>query len=172
MQFIAVKSGACKMEIFKFSFKAQLLLFLILIPSVTIANSAEAAEQADFLYKFAQFVSWPKSTKPLIFCVLGSNLVKDKLINRTKGRKINERTLEVRSGYSNSCHIAFSKISVIKPSKYTLTVSDNKGCSKNGAIFDFFRDNGKLVFSYSSSAATRFLPKISGRLRNQAKKRC
>jgi len=160
------------METFKLSFKAQLLLFLILIPSVTLANTAEAAEKADFLYKFAQFVSWPKSKKPLIFCVLGSNTVKNKLIERTKGKKINGQKLEVRSGYSQSCHIAFSKISVIRPSKYTLTVSDNKGCRKKGAIFDFFKDNGKLVFSYSSSAARRFVPKISGRLRNQAKKRC
>jgi len=158
--------------IFKSSFKAQLLLILVLIPSVTLANSAEAAEQADFIYKFAQFVSWPKSTKPLIFCVVGSNLVKTKLEQRTKGKKINGQTLEVRSGYSSSCNVVFSKMTVIRPSKYTLTISDNKGCSKNGAIFDFFRKNGKLVFSYSEGAAARFEPKISGRLKNQAKKHC
>jgi predicted glycosyltransferase len=160
------------METFKFSFKAHLLLILILIPSVTIANSAEAAEQADFIYKFAQFVSWPESKNPLVFCVIGSNPVKIKLEERTKGKKINGQALEVKTGYSSQCHVVFSKMTVIRPTKHTLTISDNKGCSKEGAIFDFFRDNGKLVFSYSKEAASRFDYKISGRLQNQAKKRC
>jgi len=148
--------------------KVQFLLIAFLLFNNSY-NAAMATEDADTkaskIYSFAKYVNWPPSDEALIFCV-GAPDVADSLRNIIKGKKIANRELQIDT---SGCEVSFGSTNTSKEG--VLTISDGRGCD-SGAIFDFYKENGKLEFSYNKAANNRSGLSINTQALKLAKKRC
>ena len=70
-------------------------------PAQSDARIAEYNIKAAFLYKFASYVEWPPASfrdeaTPMVFGVIGADILADQLEEIVRGRRINDRPLRVR----------------------------------------------------------------------------
>ncbi len=154
--------------------KVQFLLAIMLMGESTTVFASNYTVQADFLYKFAQYVNWPRKQKKLNFCILGQNHFGNILKNRIKNKKINEKTLHfthINSVSSlKSCHILYlsknqkKNMAAVVKSRGILTVSEIKGFTKRGGMIYFFTKNKRVKFTINQSAALKAGIKIRSQL--------
>ncbi len=142
-----------------------LILFLALNSiAPAFAEGKHIDKKAEYIFKFAQYVRWPKNIKTLTFCVVGQASLAIQLAKRTKGKKLLGRPLKFKKGQSPSCNILFVNQTNVSAKKNVLTISDNKKCSAKGAIFSFFLEKNKVRFRYSRIAAKNAKLKIAAQL--------
>lgn len=127
----------------RFLIISLLTLLTIWNGGYVMANGNYAAK-ATQVYRFAVYVKWPKSSKPLTFCVRGNQSFRDILKEQLAKRKsINGRKLEV--GHSG-CHVIVGISQSVRGGKGVLTISDVKGFAKNGGMIEFTSANGRNFY--------------------------
>ncbi len=138
--------------------------------------------KAGFIYNFAKFVEWPKTTPATIsLCIVGEDPfgAAGTLMN---GKAIGSRKLEVRSAVMGPdlrrCQIVFlaAEQSGQLPQLLEnigklpiLTIGDQEGLAGQGVIISFYRDAEKVRFEINVDAAKRAKLPISSKLLNLAR---
>lgn len=112
---------------------------------VSLAASQYTPNQvkAVYLYRIASFIQWDneQDMDSVRFCVVGNEEIKSTLEVITKGKKIRDLELEVVTGISSYCNVAFlssnmTSKEVSEHSSSIVTVSDIKGFTKQGGIIE------------------------------------
>lgn len=158
-----------------------LLTLLCLLAAVTGGVRADQASEnslkAGFIYNFAQFTEWPADGNPqFVICTLSRNPLNGQLslLNR---RRIGERTLEVRSGISNTgwrdCHLLFipqedaeRAVPILRSaSNYPLlTIGDFADFAQSGGHIELRENERRLQFEINQGAAQRAGLKLSSQI--------
>ncbi|WP_176329905.1 YfiR family protein [Thioflexithrix psekupsensis] len=119
-------------------------LFLLVIMGLVLVNGEQEANKADSLYAVAQYVRWPQTEQPLVFCLIGKEVNLSRLEQVIAGKKIQGRALEAKaiSGnpQSHDCAILYSAIE--QAGSGILTVSSTKNFAKNGGMVEFLNADG------------------------------
>jgi hypothetical protein len=150
--------------------------------SATSSDSSEYLIKAGFIYNFAKLVEWPSATSvpgmPITIGVIGNDSFADVLEHTVDGKKIDGRSLVVKSlrwkDYREcSCHILFIAaqesahddeiIQALKTSP-VLTISEVPGFAKRGGIINFTLQDSKVRFEANVDAAKQAGLNISSRL--------
>ncbi len=149
--------------------------------------SAEYIVKAAFLYKFINFVSWPKEafesgSSDINLCILGWNPFGETIFV-FDGKTVAGRTLRIRNINSFSeikgCHILYvspsmmpqaKKILKFIENKPILTVGDTEGFAKKGGIINLLKISNRIKFEINRSAAEKAGLHISSKLLNLAVK--
>jgi len=132
---------------------------------------AEYKIKAACLFRFMQFIEWPKSTfadesAPLIVAVLGKDPFGDLLDDAMKNKRVGGRDVVVKrfstSKEVEACHLVFvsssesgtlkEALEALKP-HHAATVGETEDFLKAGGIFRFFVAEGKVQFEVSKEAA-------------------
>ena len=141
----------------------------------------ERSIKAAYLCKFADYVEWPDSARypggPLTIGVVGSSGMAEELARITAGRRIHERTIQVRSlarGESLAgLHVLFvgdasserlNELLLPARAQPILTVTESDGALAEGSIINFTIDRERVRFEVSLPAAQRSQLKLSSRL--------
>lgn len=137
--------------------------------------------KAAFLYNFAKFVEWPKSTasessKPLVLGILGEDPFGED-IQTISGKRVKDKTFQVirseRLQELDNCDILFISASMKGQldhilekinGKPVLTVSDTRGFAEQGVMINLFMVNNKIRFEINPHAVKRSDLKMSSQL--------
>lgn len=164
-----------------------MLVFMIAAMDSSVAQTEkEVAEyniKAAFLYKFASYVEWPPGAfddeaSPLVFGILGADLLTEQLEEIVRGRRINGREIRVRSlraeDQIDGLHVLFigrshginvDEVLHNAADKSVLTVTETAPTSRSGSsIINFNIIDDKVRFDVSLAPAQRGRLQISSRL--------
>ncbi len=147
--------------------------------------SKEYQLKAAFLFNFAKFVEWPAQSfadagSPIVIGMVGSNPFGDALANTVGGRKINGRSIEIRSvgdaASARGAHLLFvsagevARFGRIRSSlgRGVLLVGESPQLANQGGIIIFKQVGDKLRFEINMAAADRSGLKISSQLQKLA----
>jgi hypothetical protein len=160
-----------------------------------IAHSAFADEpavlsstqlQAAFVYNFTKFVEWPEQTfrtraQPLVIGVLGESPLAADLATIVEGRKVNGRTIVVRSipagGDVEAIQLLFVSETQVERfaaleagirKRPILTVGESADFAAAGGAFRFLQQDGKLRFEINMTPVEQSGLKVSGELQKLA----
>jgi hypothetical protein len=168
----------------------SILILALLIAWPCCLRAAGASDEAPeyelkaaFLYKFAQYVTWPSNAfenaeAPLIIGILGDDPSKGLLGKNLIGKTVNGRKLMIKlltSGDSLAgCHLLFispsekESLSNILPKlqgRSILTVSEYAQFAQRGGMINLFLDDQKRVrFQINAGAAKKGGLMISSKL--------
>ena len=158
-------------------FTAFLLFFF-----VGMSHASSYSVKADYLYQFADYVSWSKASGNITICVVGPDPFGKALDNAIAGKKAKGRKLEARrlgaSAGTGGCEIVFVSASlsggdaaavVGRTGSGVLTVSDKSGFIKQGGMIEFINEKDRVRFNISNSAAKKAGVKLSAQLLKLAK---
>jgi hypothetical protein len=157
------------------------LLLLVCVLPTTIGQDRvdERQLKTAFIYNFAKFTRWPKSTAAsgtFALCIAGSDPTASSL-NRLSGRKVKGRTVTIQSVSSaqsaTGCQMLYFATS--KQGSYRsllnslktqpiLTVSEIPRFSQSGGGIELYMRSGRLRFRINQGAAGRAGLGISSRL--------
>lgn len=144
-------------------------------------TALEAAVKANYLYKFAPFVTWPAAaftapTSPFSICLTGEDPFGRVLDDAVQGQSIDEHPIAVRRlGASESiagCHVLFAGASPTQSpadalravaGTPVLTVTD-QNLGGSGGMIQFVLQGGKVRFSIDAGAAEANGVQISSKL--------
>jgi len=174
------------------------LFIIFFLPAVIMGTgqrSIAARQQADspleykikaaFLLNFAKFVTWPEREsfgkgQPFTLCILGKDPFGPSLAgieSRTVGkRRVHVRYIE-NPGQINGCRLLFvsssereklADISAALRGQPVVTVSDIRGFSSSGGIFEFVTRGNKLSFIINLAQARKQGLHINASLLNLA----
>ncbi len=158
---------------------------LILVSFVQPSKDINLRVKAVYVYKFAQFVDWPKSFKSgdFIIGVFGDEKLYNEMQTSYANKMIGNQTIKIKKYDAVSeiekCHILFvaeknsDKVSdLVKKfkSNSTLIVSEKEGKMKDGAIFNFIWRDNKLKYEMSKTNATKHKLTVGQTLTNSADK--
>jgi len=148
-----------------------------------IAQDIEYRIKAGFLGKFTQFVDWPSgpahtdSSSPFIIAVIGDNPFGTLLEDLYQGRKIKDRSIEIRYlqkvrdisevdllFISRSEQSNLDKILARTGNRPILTVSDSKGFCERGVLINFYKSEGYIRFEINYTAVLKSGLHFSSRL--------
>jgi len=145
-------------------------LFLTLISFVQPTRDVNLKLKAVYVYKFAQYVDWPKDFKTgdFVIGVLGDDRLYTQMQTDYSNKMIGNQTVKIKK-YATAadveqCHILFisdkssDKIpELVKKykSKCTLIVTEKEGKLKDGSIINFIMQEGKLKYEVSKTNATK-----------------
>lgn len=161
------------------------LIALILVSFVQPSKDINLRVKAVYVYKFAQFVDWPKSFKTgdFIIGVFGDEKLYNEMQTSYANKMIGNQTIKIKKYDETSeiekCHILFvaeknsDKVSdLVKKykSNSTLVVSEKEGKMKDGAIFNFVWRDNKLKYEMSKTNATKHKLTVGQTLTNSADK--
>ena len=153
-------------------FSSIFLLAICFLSSNVKAQYTQYQIKGAMVYNFAKYVNWPPQifgNKDLIIAVLGDNPFGEDLERIVKGRKANNRSVEIRYGRSiediKGSHIVFfcrSEESLIEEilkeykSRFILTIGDDieDFCQLGGIINISYRDK-KPSFIINLEAAQK-----------------
>jgi hypothetical protein len=126
--------------------------------------------KAVYVYKFAQYVDWPKEFKTgdFIIGVFGDDRLYDEMQGSYSNKMIGNQTIKIKKYTATAdieqCHILFiaeknsDKIAeLVKKykSKSTLIVSEKDGKLKDGSVINFVMKDNKLKYEVSKTNATK-----------------
>lgn len=158
-----------------------LLLFRADVQGQQPVTGAEYRVKAGFIYHFARFTQWPKSsfsspTGPLLLCVASTRPETDFLL-ALQGKRVRNRNIVVRkyraADEPPDCHILFissdDRNFVLKQLQtaagtYALTVGETEDFNRAGGIMSFFLEEDRLRFRVNLDAAERAGLKFSSQL--------
>jgi hypothetical protein len=161
---------------------ALLAAVAVLVGESGAQSAKEYQVKAVFLYKFAEFVEWPKeafpdATAPLIIGVLGRNPFGPSLDEAVANETVNGRPLVVqryrRSEEITTCHILFiseseaprlEEIFAELKGRSILTVGDVDGFALRGGMVRLAAENGKTQMRINLQAAKISRLTISSKL--------
>lgn len=158
------------------------LVLLSLAAVLSIAGPADAAGleylvKANFLLKFVPFVRWPSNAlpngAPFVLCIAGVDPFDGALQALAAGRRIDDRSLIVRTGVTG-CNMIFvratpalaAEMLAETADKPILTVVDDD--SGSGGIIRFRLQNGRVRFDIDTVRAGRAQLELSSRLLQSA----
>lgn len=143
-------------------------------PAAAAAGTAAPTEnqlKAVFIFNFSHFVQWPPAmfaapAAPFVICVLGSDALAAELDATVRGEQVDQHPLAVRRfstpGDFGDCHILFIDRSmgaqldrILAPLKEqgTLTVSDQDGAARRGAMIQFATQQRRIRLLINVEAA-------------------
>ena len=146
------------------------LVALILVSFIQPTKDVNLRVKAVYVYKFAQYVDWPKSFKTgdFIIGVFGDDKLYTEMQTSYSNKMIGNQTIKIKKYETvadvEQCHILFvaeknsDKVSdMVKKykSKSTLIVTEKEGKMKDGSIINFIMKDGKLKYEVSKTNATK-----------------
>jgi len=154
-------------------------ILLLFVGFVSTANAQISKLQPFFIYNFIKQIEWPASSSngDFIIGVLGNAEITQELIKLSKTKKVNERTISVRtfqsvSGISN-CHILFipsgMNASLAKSleklgNSPTLVITETEGALSQGAAINFVIRENRQRFQVNKDNASKKGVRISSYL--------
>ena len=145
-------------------------------------GTLERQVKAAYLYKFAGYIQWPATARPLpdmpfVIGVLGDDETAIELRTLVRGRTLDGRPIEVRtideSTVPEGLHMLFvgrghtevaEHLAALSPPPAMLVVTDSPGALKRGSMINFVLSEGHLRFEISLAAADRAGLSLSSRL--------
>jgi hypothetical protein len=176
------------------SLRRSLLLAGLALASVASAVSvgsiasaqgelSDSQLRAAFLFRFGQYVSWPKGsdgaspTSPFVIGVFEDPTLLKDLGRMVSGRQIEGRTIEVRAMDAvenlDGLAVAFlrtdDQLRIARAMreariKGILTVGDADGFAERGGMINFFREDNKLRFEVNMEATGQSGLRLSSQL--------
>jgi hypothetical protein len=156
-------------------------------PASALINR-EYAIKAAFLYQFLNYIEWPidsfaADASPFVIGVLGTNPFGTVLDQVAKDKKVDGRSIQIRSVSSArdvaDCHILFVPNSVPKPLQNeilqaardspVLTVGESDDFVDRGGAARFFLEGNKVRFAFNTSVTARNKLAVSSKLLALAK---
>lgn len=150
----------------------------VMLSSPAVAQPTDTAIKAQFLPRFARYVTWPgaampKGADPFVLCVIGDDPFGGQLDDAARSQLVDGRRIVVRrmdsAAGADACQIAFvdgarttSLLSAIGR-KPVLTVTDASEGDPRG-IIHFVVSGGRVRFFIDEAAATQRGLSISSRL--------
>lgn len=151
-------------------------------------SDTEYQIKAAYLYKFVAYIEWPAAAfgdadTPVTIGVIGADDVAAELNNIKHGRKVNNRTVEIKLlkpgdpltgvkilfiGGRDSAHLKRLLDSV--QSQPVLSVTESAGALSAGSVINFVPVDDRIRFEVSVQNADRNGLKISARLLSVAQK--
>ncbi len=167
----------------------MIVLFIVLsifntfIDQNVMADEVEEyAVKAAFVFNFAKFIQWPKTSfsdnnSPYQLCFIGGNAVAQQF-KKFNGARDGTRTIDVHHLLSpqqcKKCNIIFisrdtsplmlKKIISKVSGKPVLTIGETKKFTELGGVINFFLKNNRLHFEINTNAAEKQGLKMSSRL--------
>lgn len=150
----------------------------VIISSPAVAQPTDTAIKAQFLPRFARYVTWPvtatpKGGDPFVLCVIGDDPFGGQLDDAARSQLIDGRRIVVRrmdsAGSADICQIAFvdgpraASLLAAIGRKPVLTVTDASEGDLRG-IIHFVVAGGRVRFFIDQAAATQRGLSISSRL--------
>jgi hypothetical protein len=158
---------------------------LLLLSGGGAAQDSQPSEyqiKAAFIFNFAKFVEWPRTTlpnanSPMIIGILGDNPFRDDLEKTIKNKTVDGHPLLIKQFQSavdaTNSHILFicdsektqmPEILKILQGSNVLTVGEMDRFNEKGGMINFVLEGSKLRFKINNDAATRAGLKISSKL--------
>lgn len=153
---------------------------------VTLAFQASAApdryaQEAAFLPRFAQFVSWPASSlppnAPLVIGLVGDDPIGRSIDRAVAGKHVNGHPIVILHMHWNDsfapCHMIFISsteiphlVAILQATHglSVLTIADYDRFTEYGGMIELITDDGEMRFDVNPSAAAEAHLKISSRL--------
>jgi len=146
------------------------LIALTLVSFIQPSKDINLRVKAVFVYKFAQYVDWPKSFKTgdFIIGVFGDEKLYNEMQTSYSNKMIGNQTIKIKKYDAvadiEQCHILFvaeknsdKVVDLVKKykSKSTLIVTEKEGKMKDGSIFNFVMKDNKLKFEVSKANAEK-----------------
>ncbi len=145
--------------------------------------------KAVFLYNFTKFVEWPAASfsgpaAPIVIGIVGRDPFEDKLIDTTRGERVNGREIVIRQfgprDPIRGCHILFIGLTdrrkvadvltqVQGLGRSVLTVSDADDFAVAGGVIGMTKDDFRVGLEINLQAAEHASLKISSRLLSLAR---
>jgi len=150
----------------------------VMLSSPAVAQPTDTAIKAQFLPRFARYVTWPpaampKGSDPFVLCVIGDDPFGSQLDDAARSQLIDGRRIIVRRMDSavgaDACEIAFvdggraTSLLAALGRKPVLTVTDSSGGGQRG-IIHFVIVDGRVRFYIDQAAAAQRGLSISSRL--------
>jgi hypothetical protein len=141
--------------------------------------------KAAFLLNFSKFTTWPESAfsvpgQTFDFCVVGEDPFGQALAGleskKVGGRKIHLQYV-ASIGEAQACHVMFisnseknnlEELKQVADGQPVVTVSDIKGFSRQGGVFEFITRGGRLSFIVNNQQATQNGLQVNASLLNLA----
>jgi hypothetical protein len=138
--------------------------------------------KASFIYTVAKFVDWPESAfeapeAPMVFAVLGDELIADALERVVEGKRVNGHPVTVRRATTlddlAGCHVLFLGRSEGPRLRdilgrlrglYVLTVSESERFVRDGGVLGLLLDQNMVRFEVNVDAASRSKLSISSKI--------
>jgi hypothetical protein len=156
--------------------------FLAISPAWAQGGSLELAVQATYLYKFAPFVEWPKTTfqspeSAFVLCVAGNDPFGAVLDEAVSGQSILGHPISVRRlrvvARNSGCDILFAagspaqsvaaELAAVRGTP-VLTVTDSERDGGTKGIIDFVIQDNRVRFGIDNAAAAENGLVISSKL--------
>ena len=184
----------CRHPVFMRGGAARVLSFTLLAFAAGWNASAQDSQpteyqiKAAFIFNFAKFVEWPKSTfpetnSPLVIGVVGEDPFHGVLEKTVRGKAVDDHPLVVKafqtSAEATNCHILFISTSekerlpqVLKDlsGSSVLTVGEMGGFNEAGGMIVFVLERTMIRFKINNAAATSAGLKISSKLLSLAQR--
>lgn len=158
--------------------RLPVLAAALTMPLPAAAQPTDVAVEAEFLPRFARYVTWPpaaipKGSDPFLLCVIGGDPFGSMLDDAARSQSILGRSIVVRrmdsAATADSCQIVFvnggrAGQTIAELSRRPiLTVTDPSGGGERG-IIHFVVAGGRVRFFIDQAAATKRGLAISSRL--------
>ena len=145
-------------------------------------ESPEYLIKAGYVYNFAKLVEWPASVvrkgQPIVIGVLGNDAFATVLHRVVDGKKIDDRSLQVKrlknTGFKDcSCQILFvaaaengrmDEVIQMQSAGSILTIAEAPDFARRGGIIALLLEDSKVRFAVNVDAATQASLTISSRL--------
>ena len=175
-------------------YKIFISVLLVILPilyggEATVAYADDKGREyklkAAFLLNFSKFTTWPKEAfstpgQTFDFCVVGENPFGTAL-DGLESKKVGARNVRLLNAQSiaevETCHVLFvskseqgnlGQLKQITEGQPVITVSDIKGFSQEGGIFEFITRAGRLSFIVNNKQAIKRGLQINASLLNLA----
>lgn len=154
----------------KFYISLGVIFFLALVSFIQPNKDINLKIKAVYVYKFAQYVDWPKEFKSgdFIIGVLGDDRLYQEMEKSYSNKMIGSQTIKIKKYDAiadiEQSHILFVSdkfstniTSLVKKykSKSTLIVSEKEGILKDGSIINFVMKSNKLKYEVSKTNASK-----------------
>jgi len=158
--------------------KKKLIVLIMILSSLSISGQ-QPMFKALFIFNFAKYIEWPnqKSQQEFIIGVYGNDEIVTELNKLAKARKINNKTIVVKSVklpseapnanmfyIPNSKSGNITKVTSFFTNKTTLIVSDKPNLCSKGAGINYIMKNGKLKYEISKKNIISHNLKINQKL--------
>lgn len=163
------------------------LLLVLLVADVAAAQIVSGSQiKAAFLYNFTRFVEWPEHAfgnraDPIVIGVLGDESIVTDLRALVAGRKVNGRSIAVRSVatadeaadaqvlfVATGATLPIAELAAALAHRPVLTVGEAPGFADAGGAIQLVEQSGKLRFEINMAAAGRANVKVSSELQKLA----
>ncbi len=138
------------------------VIFLMLLVCFPMASYAqESMFKALFMFNFGKYIEWPVQTSNnnFVIGIYGKDEITSELQKLASARKINNKTIVVKTVYSPSDaadaniffvpeteHGNLDSVIAFFDQKPTLIISEKNGSCKHGSAINYVTQNGKMKY--------------------------